>query len=105
MYHILHRYGQSHVCEDKIAARSILMKAAKCAVDALQGAAMVREAASSAAILLWAAVSLPALKEEHAAMMLSQGLFFGGRKDVFVGDASCEEGSIVGRAWQQQVTP
>jgi hypothetical protein len=94
MYHLMNRYGKSHLCDKR--GPEVLTKAAHCA-------ALLREAASSAAIVLWAAVSLPTLSEQHAAMMLAQGFFFGGRTGVFVGDAACEEGGIVAGAWKQQV--
>jgi hypothetical protein len=104
MYYIMQRYGVEHLCHDDGGEHAIAL-AANCAVKALQGANLLRDAASSAAIMLWAAVSLPDMPVRQAAIELARGLFFKGQEVMF---ADCvhngEPGaSVVQAAWEQQV--
>lgn len=103
MYTLMARYGRAAICSDAQGA-SALLAAARCAVSALQGVHLLRDAASSAAIMIWAAVALPALSDEAAALMLAQGLCCTkGASPVHAAPSEQHSSSIVEAAWARQV--
>ena len=73
LFYILQRFGTSLCATPN--GRAAIAQAARCALTALQGVNILREAAGSASIVLWAAAALPAPAPAAAAATLARGLF------------------------------
>jgi hypothetical protein len=106
MYYIVQRYGRESLCTSA-EGRTALVSAANCALVALRGADLLREAASSCAILLWAAWSLPGVSPAFAARQLGTGLCCRGERGAEAANASQDasptgSASFVEETWQQQ---
>ena len=103
MYTLMARYGRSSIC-GATGGSQALLAAARCAIAALRGVHLLRDAASSAAIMLWAAVALPDVSDAEAARMLAQGLCSAeGAMPVAAGGYSQRGRSFVESQWLQEV--
>ena len=102
MYHILQRYS-AVICA-RSGSSSVLEAAADCAVTALQMVDTLREVAGAAAVMLWAAFSLPDIAPAYAAAQLAQGLCGSLEGPPAMADPNATaDGSCVEQAWLQQV--